>query len=119
MQDSRNLKVWEKSHQLTLDVYVFTEHFSKDEQYRLRNQIRSSASCIATNIAEGCGRKSDAEFARFLHVSMGSASELEYQFLLARDLNLIENSAHTKLEAAVTEVKKMIASLIRKLRADS
>jgi four helix bundle protein len=119
MQDFRKLKVWEKAHQLTLDAYALTKPFPREEQYGLRGQIRSSSSSVAMNIAEGCGRQSDADFCRFLHVSMGSASEPEYQLLLARDLSLINKSEHQHLENRVKEVKKMIASLIQRLTADS
>ena len=119
MQDFRNLKVWKKAHALTLKVYSSTQAFPKEETYGLRSQIRASASSIGTNIAEGCGRKGDAEFGRFLFFSMGSASELEYQLLLARDLRLVSPTEYDSLEGSVTEVKRMLASLLRKLRADS
>lgn len=119
MQDFRNLKVWKKAHDLTLKVYSSTQKFPKEETYGLRSQLRASSSSIGTNIAEGCGRKGDAEFGRFLHFSMGSACELEYQLLLARDLRLVNQTDYDSLEGNVTEVKRMIASLLRKLRADS
>jgi four helix bundle protein len=119
VQDFRKLRVWEKAHRLTLEAYALTKPFPREEQYGLRGQIRASSSSIAMNIAEGCGRQSDADFCRFLHISMGSASELEYQILLARDLKLIEENEHRLLENHVKEVKKMIASLIRKLTAES
>jgi four helix bundle protein len=119
MQDFHNLKVWKKAHDLTLGVYSATRGFPKEETYGLRSQLRSSSSSIGMNIAEGCGRKADAEFRRFLHFSMGSASELQYQLLLARDLRLLDETEYHSLEEHVTEVKRMIASLLRKLRADS
>lgn len=112
MQDFRNLKVWKKAHDLTLRIYSTT-------QYGLRSQLRASSSSIGTNFAEGCGRDGDAEFRRFLHFSMGSASELQYQLLLARDLKLVSEADHDSLEKSVIEVKRMIASLLRKLRAES
>lgn len=119
MQDFRNLKVWKNAHQLTLDVYVATKSFPVEERYGLRAQLRSSAASVGMNIAEGCVRGGDPEFRRFLHISMGSASELEYQLLLARDLNLLTSPRHRELSQQVTDVKKMTASLIRKLKADS
>ncbi|MBI4849366.1 MAG: four helix bundle protein [Nitrospirae bacterium] len=80
---------------------------------------RRSGASVPTNIAEGCGRNSDAELARFLEISMGSASELEYLLLLTRDLKLLNNSDYTELASEVIEVKRMLASFIKKLRADS
>lgn len=78
MKDFRNLKVWEKSHQLTVEIYKATEKFPKHEQYGLTSQLRRASVSVAANIAEGCGRKSDADFGRFLGIAMGSVSELEY-----------------------------------------
>jgi four helix bundle protein len=86
MRDFRNLQVWEKAHALALSVYKATVSFPKEELYGLTSQIRRSSTSIPTNIAEGCGRNGDAELARFMSIGMGSASELEYQLLLAHDL---------------------------------
>jgi hypothetical protein len=74
----RDLKVWEKAHQLTLQVYKATASFPKEEMFGLTSQIRRAAASIPANIAEGCGRSGDAELGRFLQIAMGSASELEY-----------------------------------------
>ncbi len=89
MQDFRKLEVWKRSHALTLEIYGLTRGFSRDEIYGLTSQMRRSSSSIPTNIAEGCGRDSSAEFTRFLVIAAGSASELDYQILLARDLEYI------------------------------
>lgn len=78
MRDFRELKVWEKSHQLTLAIYKITAIFPREELYGLTIQIRRASASIPANIAEGCGRNGVAELARFLHIAMGSASELEY-----------------------------------------
>ena len=86
MQDFRNLSVWRLAHELTLAAYRETSRFPSSEQFGLTSQMRRSAASIATNIAEGCGRGSDADFGRFLQIALGSASELEYQLLLAADL---------------------------------
>lgn len=118
MKDFRDLKVWEKSHQLTLAVYKATVRFPKDETYGLTSQLRRSGVSIPANIAEGCGRGSDAELAQFLQIAMGSASELEYHLLLARELKLFSSSDYEPLADQVTEVKRMLASLIQKLKAD-
>ena len=117
MKDFRKLNVWEKSHHLTLAIYKATATFPKAELYGLTSQIRRACASIPANIAEGCGRSGDAELARFLQIAMGSASELEYHFLLTRDLDLLNNLDYEQLEKEVTEVKRMLASLIRKLRS--
>ena len=116
MQDFRKLKVWEKAHHLTLAVYKATKAFPKEELYGLTSQIRRSCVSIPANIAEGCGRRGDAEFARFLQIAMGSASELEYHLLLARDLNFLNISDHEQLASDLTEVKRMLTSFTQKLK---
>lgn len=88
MKDFRTLKVWSKAHELTLLVYKQTKTFPKEELFGLTSQIRRACSSIPANIAEGCGKGSDADFSRFLQIAFGSANELEYHFILARDLNL-------------------------------
>jgi len=118
MKDFRQLKVWEKSHQLALAVYKATKDFPKEELYGLTSQIRRSSMSIPTNIAEGCGRNTDKEFARFLQIAMGSASETEYQLILARDLAFLPTDSYEKLHNEVEEVKRMLASLLKTLRAD-
>lgn len=118
MKDFRNLKVWEKSHQLTLAGYKATRRFPRDEIYGLTSQMRRSSVSIAANIAEGCGRSGDAELSRFFHIAMGSASELEYHILLAHDLTLLETSTYDPLVNEIIEVKRMLASFIKKLMAD-
>lgn len=118
MKDFRNLSVWNKSHQLALAVYKATVPFPREEIYGLTSQMRRCSVSISANIAEGCGRSSDADLARFLNISMGSACELEYYFLLARDLGFLETRCHDYLTDKISEVKRMLASLIRKLKAD-
>ncbi len=119
MQNFRDLAVWQKGHALTLGVYELTRSFPADELYGLTAQMRRASAGIGANIAEGCGRGSDADFARFLQIAMGSASELEYHILLARDLGLVDAPDHGRLTEQVIEVKRMLASLIKKLRAES
>ena len=116
MRDFRNLQVWEKAHSLTLNVYQATTSLPKDELYGLTSQIRRSSASIPTNIAEGCGRSGDAELARFMTISMGSASELEYQLLLAHDLNYMNPDTYNNLHEKVTEVKRMLAGFIKTLK---
>ncbi|MEW5745404.1 MAG: four helix bundle protein [Nitrospirota bacterium] len=119
MRDFKALKVWQKSHRLVLAVYTATRSFPKEEVYGLTSQIRRSASSIAANIAEGCGRSGSSELSRFLHIAMGSASELEYHLLLACDLDLVIASEYEELSTAVSEIKRMLTALIKKLRAET
>lgn len=116
MKDFRTLKVWEKSHQFTLKIYSLSRNFPKDELFGLISQIRRASSSIAINIAEGCGRGSDTDFARFLQISMGSASETEYLIMLCADLEYVPNDSKETLLLEVQELKMMLASLIKTIR---
>ncbi len=118
MQPFRKLVVWQKAHQLTLDLYRHTAKFPSDERYGLTSQIRRSAVSICANLAEGCGRHTRREFARFACIAVGSASELEYHLLLAADLGIMNSECYSPVEKAVVEVKRMLAGLIRKLMTD-
>lgn len=115
MQDFRQLKVWEKSHSLTLRIYSATATFPEPERFGLTSQMRRAAASIPANIAEGCGRRGQAELRQFLYTSVGSASELEYFLLLARDLRILPEKQHAVLEASVREVKRMLTGLIRRI----
>jgi four helix bundle protein len=86
--------------------------------FGLVSQIRRSGASVPANIAEGCGRRGNGEFHRFLQIAMGSASELEYHLLLSRDLKFLESSDYDRLALQVTEVKRMLASLVRKVDAE-
>ena len=119
MRDFKRLQVWEKSHGLTLKVYDLTSRFPREEVYGLTSQIRRACASIPTNIAEGCGRGSSPDFARFLQIAMGSASETEYLILLARDLKYINASQYLELTDAIVRVKKMLTALLRSIKADS
>ena len=118
MKDFHELKVWQKAHQLTLVVYQITATFPREELYGLTTQLRRSCASVPANLAEGCGRNGDAEFARFCSIAMGSASEVEYHLLLAKDLQLIKPKDYGELAERATEVKRMLAALIQKLTAD-
>jgi four helix bundle protein len=119
MGDFHDLQAWQKAHSLTLLVYRSTATFPREEMYGLTSQMRRAATSIPANLAEGCGRNSDPEFARFCSIAMGSANELEYHLLLAKDLNLIPAKDHRTLADRVAELKRMLASLRRTLKADS
>lgn len=117
MKDFRNLKVWEKAHQLTLKIYKVTEKFPREELYGLTSQIRRACVSIPTNISEGCVRSSDADFARFLYIALGSTSELEYLILLSNDLKFIQSELQIELNNEINEIKKMLIAMIHKLKA--
>jgi len=118
LKDFRKLNVWEKAHRLTLAIYKITQSFPATERYGLTSQIRRSCASIPANIAEGCGRGGDTEFGRFVQIAMGSASEVEYHLLLARDLSLVNDSHYQQINQDVVEVKRMLTALIQKLKAD-
>jgi four helix bundle protein len=118
MKDFRDLKVWEKSHGLTLEVYRATAGFPRPELYGLTSQIRRCSASIGANIAEGCGKRGNNEFQRYLQIASGSASELDYHLLLSRDLGFLPDSDYRELAGRLTEVRKMLTSLLQKVDAD-
>ena len=109
MKDFKELEMWKRSHQLTLEIYKATQSFSKDELFGLTSQIRRAVSSIPTNIAEGCGRRTNAELANFLNIAFGSASEVEYEILLAKDLGYISVEQQGKWIREVSEIRSMLA----------
>ena len=108
MRDFHKLGIWERSHQFTLKVYNVTKNFPQNELFGLTSQIRRASSSIPTNIAEGCGRGSNKDFAHFLQISIGSTSEVEYELLLARDLNYLNNEDYNILNKEIVEIRRMI-----------
>jgi four helix bundle protein len=114
VKDFKELRVWAKAHEMTLTVYQLTHNFPKEELYGLTSQMRRSAASIGTNIAEGCGRRSDGELTRFLQVARGSASELEYQLVLARDLHFLSLTDHRALEGQLVQIQRMLTSLVQR-----
>jgi four helix bundle protein len=116
VRDFKELKVWQRSHRLTLAVYDATGNFPREETYGLTAQLRRCSASIPANIAEGCGRSGEAELARFMLISMGSASELEYHLLLARDLGYISAQDYQKLLQQTREIKRMLSTFITRLR---
>ena len=118
MKDFHELQVWQKAHRLTLAVYQITATFPREELYGLTSQLRRCSASISANLAEGCGRNGDAEFARICSIAMGSASEFEYHLLLARDLKLVKPKDHAELSQRATELKRMLTALLQKLNAD-
>jgi four helix bundle protein len=112
VKDFKELRVWQKSHALALEIYEATRKFPRDEIYGLTSQIRRAAVSVGANIAEGCGRRSDGEFTRFLQIARGSASELEYHLIFARDLKLLTNDVYQDFEKKLVEVQRMLTSLV-------
>ena len=118
MKDFRTLLVWQKAHALVLVVYQATSTFPKNELYGITSQIRRAAVSIATNIAEGCGRDSDAELCRFFKIAMGSSSETEYLLQLTYELGYLTEEQYKRIQPNLTEVRKMLNAFIQKLKVD-
>lgn len=116
MQDFRNLKVWQKAHELALSVYRDTREFPKEELYGLTSQMRRAAVSVAANLAEGCCRQGDSEFGRFVQIALGSISELDYHLLLSRDLGFLGSQEHDSLSGLLNETKRMLISFVQRLR---
>lgn len=116
MQNYKDLLVWRKAHEFTLIIYAVVATFPKEETYNLTSQINRSFSSIPTNIAEGCGRFTQNDFANFLQIALGSSHELENQLLMAKDLEFIQNEKYLELEKLVWEIKAMLISLIKRVR---
>lgn len=124
MQEFTQLKVWEKAHQLTLKIYRVTESFPRTEMFGLTSQLRRCTASIAANLAEGCGRGSDTDFARFVQMALGSAFETQYHLLLAHDLGFMQNMAsksgnaveYEELNTCIIEIKRMLSALLQTLK---
>lgn len=104
----KNLSIWKKAMTVAKEVYLVTQPFPMEEKFGLVGQMRRSAVSIPSNIAEGCGRNSNAQLRNFLSISVGSTCELETQLYLARDLGFLTEEATLQIVSSVTEVRKMI-----------
>jgi len=118
MKDYRDLKVWEKAHSLTLRLYQATRGFLREEMYGLTSQIRRCSSSIGANIAEGCGKRGNAEFQRFLQIASGSGSELDYHLLLAHDLGSLAAEDYRGLAEELAVIRRMLTSLLQKVERE-
>ena len=116
MRDFKKYDIWALSHKFTLEIYKASEGFPTSEIYGITSQIRRAASSVPTNISEGCGRDSDAEFNKFLTIAIGSATETEYLILLAKDLNYLSESVYINLNEDINTIKKKIYTLKQKLK---
>ncbi len=117
MQSFKNLEVWQLAHRLRVRVYDLVSTFPREELYGLRSQVTRAAGSVAANIAEGCGRNGDKEFARFLDIAMGSATELECHLLCAKDRGFTSGEALESFLPDLDRLQKMIAALVRTVRA--
>ncbi|MBF0300747.1 MAG: four helix bundle protein [Oligoflexia bacterium] len=118
MKDYKKLEIFQKSRQFNLEVYTQTKTFPDSERFGLISQTRRSSISISANIAEGCGRGSDKEFARFLNISYASACEVECLLILANDLQILKEDKFAQLYSKIEEIKKMIFGFIKRLKAD-
>ncbi len=117
MKDFKDLKVWQKAHELAVAIYSASRTFPREEIYGLTSQLRRAAVSIGANIAEGCGRRSDGEFVRFLQIARGSSAEVEYHLLLSRDLKFMSESGFQNLQRKLAEVQRMLTSLVSAIEA--
>lgn len=111
----RDLQVWQRSHQACLAVYRASAPFPAEERYGLVSQLRDAARSLPTNIAEGKGRATNADFRHFLIIARGSLEETRYHLLLARDLGYLQPSVYDPLESEYAEISRMLNALIRSL----
>lgn len=118
MRDFRKLEIWKRSHQFALKVYTATQRFPKEEAFGLTSQIRRASVSIPANIAEGCGRDTETELKRFLHIAHGSTGELDSLIELARDLNFVDGEHYNGLVEELTQIKRMIGAFARRLKAE-
>jgi four helix bundle protein len=117
VRNYRELEVWEKSHKLTLELYRLSRVFPREEIYGLTSQLRRAAVSIGANLAEGCGRRTSAELARFVRIAMGSASELDYHLLLCRDFELITDEQYQRTSRELIRIRKMLSGLLASVEA--
>ena len=118
MRNYRDLKVWSKSYGLSLELYRLSRSFPKEELYGITSQLRRAAVSIGANLAEGCGRRTNAEMARFVRISMGSASELDHHLLLCKDLGFLQDEDYKRTSRGLVEIRKMLAALLDSIEAE-
>ncbi len=116
MNDFRRLSVWKKAHTLAVQAYRDTSGFPQFEKFGICAQLQRACFSIPANIAEGCGRSSDRDLARFIDIALGSAKETEYYYLLSRDLSYIDKNTCEDRLGSIIEVERMLGGLLRQLR---
>ncbi len=115
MHNFRELKIWRIGMDIAKLVFQLTRTFPPEERYSLTSQLTRCAVSIPSNIAEGCGRKSNKEFGHFLSISLGSAFELETQLILANEFGYIDKQVFENALLQINEVQKMIGGLQKTL----
>ncbi len=115
MRDFKKLTVWERAHNFVLNVYKLTNLFPKEELYGITSQLRRASVSIPTNIAEGCGKQTEKDFARYLSIAAGSTSEVEYLLILSKDLKFISDSIAVIQITEINEIKKMLNAFMMKI----
>lgn len=116
MRDFKELEIWERGHNMALKTFKMTIDFPRQEQFGLTSQMRRSSQSIPTNIAEGCGRDSQKELIRFCSIAMGSASELEYQLLLSKDIGFISSESYDNNNKELLILKRKLNAFIQYLK---
>jgi len=119
MQDFRNLKVWHKAHRAVLEIYRVSAVFPADERFGVVSQIRRAGVSIPSNIAEGCSRDGGRDFCKYLRISLGSANEVQYLLLLARDLCYLSDAEFARTEPKVEEIRRMLIGLLGRVGSSS
>ena len=119
MKNYRDLIVWQKSHLLVLSLYEMTKTFPKDERFNLISQLRRAGTSVPTNIAEGCGKFTQRDFAKYLQDAFGSLQEVEYLSFLSFELAYMTNDDYRRIGSKINEVKAMLIALIKKKRRDN
>jgi four helix bundle protein len=115
MRDFRKYEVWRLSHELVLEVYSLSKSFPNSEMYGITSQLRRASVSIPTNISEGCGRSTDKEFVRYIHIALGSAHEVEYLSQLSFDLQFFEEGLYEALNQKINTVKRKLFQLEKKI----
>ncbi|HNW57971.1 MAG TPA: four helix bundle protein [Bacteroidales bacterium] len=112
----KDLIVWQKAHQLVIDIYKTANSFPESEKYNLTSQIKRAAVSVPTNIVEGHDRNSVNEFIRFLYISRGSLEEVRYLFLLAKDLGYANEITYQETERKCSEISILLNNLIKSIK---
>jgi len=117
MKDYKNLMVWQRSHKAVLNIYKLTKSYPREEQFGIVSQLRRAMISVPNNIVEGCGKFTQKDFAKYLQQSLGSCQESEYLLFLSFELGYLEDSQFQPINQEINEIKAMLISLIKKVRA--
>ena len=117
MRNFKKYDVWKLSHELVLEVYKLTSSFPASEKFQLTSQMQRAAYSVPANFSEGCGRDSDRDFNRFVQIALGSAHELEYFFIMVKDLSYLNQESYEFLDERVNTIKRKLYKLSLKLKA--